>query len=199
MKDTREYIIDESFKLFLTHSYEAVSISMISSAIGFTKGALYHHFRNKEDLFHAVIDKHLILPSISVETENLTLKEYTDLCIEHTHKVLTSIIEKAGNVSPINYISLIADTLRHYEVFGREQTDNIKRDVDTAEKVIGNAIQRGEIRGDINVHAVASQYFSITIGMAGDVMMHNSLTTAVESLIDSLTAQLNQLYGLLKI
>jgi len=56
MNDTREYIIDESYKLFLNRSYEAVSISVISDAIGFTKGALYHHFKNKEELFKAVID-----------------------------------------------------------------------------------------------------------------------------------------------
>ena len=58
MNDTRDFIIDEAYKLFLTQSYEAVSISTISEAIGLTKGALYHHFTNKEDLFKAVIDKH---------------------------------------------------------------------------------------------------------------------------------------------
>ena len=51
MENTKEFIIDEAFKLFLDHSYEAVSISDISQAIGFTKGALYHHFKNKEELF----------------------------------------------------------------------------------------------------------------------------------------------------
>jgi len=97
MKDTREYIIEEAYKLFLNHSYEAVSISMISDAIGFTKGALYHHFRNKEELFRAVIDKHFPFGYIPVDTDTITLKEYTRECVEHTRKILEAIFGNGEN------------------------------------------------------------------------------------------------------
>jgi AcrR family transcriptional regulator len=64
MKDTKEYIINEARKLFLKHSYEAVSIRDISQAIGLTKGSLYHHFKNKEELFKSVIDKSFLIQSV---------------------------------------------------------------------------------------------------------------------------------------
>ena len=194
MKDTREYIIDEAFKLFLNYSYEAVSISVISNAIGFTKGALYHHFTNKEELFHAVIDKHLPMPAISVDEQTITLKEFTATCIDHARKVLTGILQTGENYSPINYLSLIADSFRHYEGYARMKTELIKNETAVATRIIERAIGRGEIRSDINVSAVAAQYFSITIGLAGDIMMNSS----VEQAMLSLEAQLNQLYNLLK-
>ena len=61
MSDTRDYIIDKAHSLFLSRSYEAVSISEISKAIGFTKGALYHHFKSKDELFKAVVENYLII------------------------------------------------------------------------------------------------------------------------------------------
>ena len=78
MSETKEHIIDKSYELFISHSYEAVSISDISKAIGMTKGALYHHFLNKEELFKAVVDKHLILPTVACNLDQVSLKELFD-------------------------------------------------------------------------------------------------------------------------
>ena len=79
MDNTKEFITDEAFKLFLNHSYEAVSISDISKAIGFTKGALYHHFKNKEELFKSVVDKYLFIPEVVTDVESISLMEYIQL------------------------------------------------------------------------------------------------------------------------
>lgn len=49
-ESTRETILKESGSLFNTQGYKATSISDITQATGFTKGAIYRHFRNKEEL-----------------------------------------------------------------------------------------------------------------------------------------------------
>jgi TetR/AcrR family transcriptional regulator, transcriptional repressor for nem operon len=194
MKDTREYIIDEAYKLFLNHSYEAVSISMISDAIGFTKGALYHHFRNKEELYRAVIDKHFPISNVSVDVDNISLEEYTRVCIEHTHKILKAIFGSDDKFVPVNYLSLIADSFRHYKGFSEDRTQFIDDAVKHVEIIVRNAIKRGEIRSDIDIKVVALQYFSLSIGLAGDLIRNNS----VDSAMKSMKSQLNQLYYLLK-
>ena len=194
MKDTKDFIIDEAYKLFLNHSYEAVSISMISDAIGFTKGALYHHFRNKEELYRAVIDKHFPITSVTVDVDNVSLEEYTSACIEHTHKILMAIFGSGKEFIPVNYLSLIADCFRHYEEFSENTTRVIEVAIADVEVILRNAIKRGEIRSDINVKIVALQYFSASTGLAGDLIRNSS----VKSAIKSLKGQLNQLYYLLK-
>lgn len=194
MKDTREFIIDEAYRLFLNHSYEAVSISMISDAIGFTKGALYHHFRNKEELYRAVIDKHFPISNVAVDVDNISLEEYTKVCIEHTHKILKAIFGSDDKFVPVNYLSLIADSFRHYKGFSEDRTKFIDDAVKHVEIIVKNAIKRGEIRSDINIKVVALQYFSLSIGLAGDLIRNNS----VDSAMKSLKSQLNQLYYLLK-
>ncbi|HEY0770390.1 MAG TPA: TetR/AcrR family transcriptional regulator, partial [Sphingobacteriaceae bacterium] len=47
---TKEKILLKSGVLFNTQGYKATSISDITDATGLTKGAIYRHFKNKEDL-----------------------------------------------------------------------------------------------------------------------------------------------------
>jgi len=53
---TRHRLIAVAVDLFSRHSYEGTSLQMIADEIGFTKGAIYHHFRTREDLLRAIID-----------------------------------------------------------------------------------------------------------------------------------------------
>ncbi|HEY8512276.1 MAG TPA: TetR/AcrR family transcriptional regulator [Cyclobacteriaceae bacterium] len=47
---TRSRILQRSAVLFNTRGYQATSVSDITDATGFTKGAIYRHFKNKEEL-----------------------------------------------------------------------------------------------------------------------------------------------------
>lgn len=47
---TKETILRKSGSLFNTHGYKATSISDITGATGFTKGAIYRHFGSKDQL-----------------------------------------------------------------------------------------------------------------------------------------------------
>jgi TetR/AcrR family transcriptional regulator, transcriptional repressor for nem operon len=47
---TKERILLKSGVLFNTQGYKATSISDITTATGFTKGAIYRHFKNKQNL-----------------------------------------------------------------------------------------------------------------------------------------------------
>lgn len=54
-EQTRRNLLRASRQLFATKGYAAVSISDIVAAAGVTKGALYHHFDSKPDVFRAVL------------------------------------------------------------------------------------------------------------------------------------------------
>lgn len=49
-ESTRKKILRQSGFLFNTQGYKATSISDITTATGFTKGAIYRHFKNKQEL-----------------------------------------------------------------------------------------------------------------------------------------------------
>ena len=55
MKNTKERILQAALYLFAANGYEAVSVSMIASELGMTKGALYRHYQNKRDIFNSIL------------------------------------------------------------------------------------------------------------------------------------------------
>lgn len=57
MSDTKENILIAALNLFAQNGYEAVSVSMIAGALGVTKGALYKHYKNKQDIFNSIVER----------------------------------------------------------------------------------------------------------------------------------------------
>lgn len=55
----RDAIVAQARDLFLDRGYAAVSMQQIADAVGVNKATLYHHFRDKDDLFLAVIDREM--------------------------------------------------------------------------------------------------------------------------------------------
>ncbi len=55
---TVQLILDVAFRLFMEKGYEHTSIQdMIDHLGGLSKGAIYHHFKSKEDILVAVADR----------------------------------------------------------------------------------------------------------------------------------------------
>ncbi len=54
---TRQNIIEKSIQLFSVKGYFNTSIADIVKATGLTKGGLYGHFRNKQEIWYAVYDE----------------------------------------------------------------------------------------------------------------------------------------------
>ena len=195
MSDTREYIIDQSYTLFLSRSYEAVSINDISKAIGFTKGALYHHFTNKEELFKAVIDKYLPIEEFFIPLKDYSLRQYIDESVKIAERIVHSIFGNKTGFIPISYLALFIDAFRHYPKFADEKDKLIQQEIEKIKYVIGNAIEKGEIRNDIDPSVMAMNFFTISLGIASNLMMNNSPKEAIEIL----RKQMLQLYSIMKI
>ncbi|MFN8025187.1 MAG: helix-turn-helix domain-containing protein [Acidimicrobiia bacterium] len=56
MSDTRERILAVASELFTEQGYEGTSLREIADRLGFTKAALYYHFRSKEEILAALLE-----------------------------------------------------------------------------------------------------------------------------------------------
>ncbi|MGH3316949.1 MAG: TetR family transcriptional regulator, partial [Nocardioidaceae bacterium] len=54
---TRRALLDNAAELFADRGYAGTSLDEVVSAARVTKGALYHHYQGKLDLFQAVFDR----------------------------------------------------------------------------------------------------------------------------------------------
>jgi len=194
MNDSREFIINEAYKLFLSRSYEAVTINDISKAIGLTKGALYHHFLNKEDLFKAVIDKYLIITGMGDIKKDITLAEYIKESINHADRLVQNFFIDDHQFVPVNYLSLLIDALRHYPGFADDNVHLFGKEIEKIKFVLDNAVRSGEIRKDIDTSVMALNFFSISLGIASNFFHKNSPSSA----IDIFRLQIYEFYKVLK-
>jgi AcrR family transcriptional regulator len=182
MDNTKDFIIEEAFKLFLNHSYEAVSISDISNAIGFTKGALYHHFKNKEELFKSVVDKFMVLPVINVDLDKITLLEFIQESNNNSERFFRNLFSAGDSYASINYLAFFADTFRHYPGFSDETSRLINKEMEKSRVVIENAIESGEIRSDVDPEIIATYFLSFDFGLAGNLVRQQAFNEAIELL-----------------
>lgn len=53
---TRQDILNGAARVFVGNGYEKATVGNIAAAAGVTQGALYFHFKSKEEIAHAVID-----------------------------------------------------------------------------------------------------------------------------------------------
>ncbi len=57
--ETRQALLDAAAEVFAEHGFHGASIDTVAEAAGYTKGAVYAHFRSKEDLYLELLNQHL--------------------------------------------------------------------------------------------------------------------------------------------
>ena len=77
---TEERILTHSVRLFLEKGYHGTSVDDITKAAGLTKGALYWHFKSKENVLKRIIEEYE--------------KRFLDGLIQTVNKVNGSIVDK---------------------------------------------------------------------------------------------------------
>jgi|SaaInlStandDraft_1057018.scaffolds.fasta_scaffold07260_5 TetR/AcrR family transcriptional regulator, transcriptional repressor for nem operon len=56
-EQTRALLLEKAFEQIHLYGFKSTSISMILKDSGVTKGALYHHFKNKDEIGYAIVDE----------------------------------------------------------------------------------------------------------------------------------------------
>jgi AcrR family transcriptional regulator len=57
--DLRARILAEATRLFMAYGYNGISMREIAEAVGVSKAGLYYHYKDKEDLFLAILNDSL--------------------------------------------------------------------------------------------------------------------------------------------
>ena len=93
----REQILVEASSLFADQDYSAVSLEMIASRAGVTRGLVHHYFGSKRGLFLAVVERAVRVPDdVALIPEGATgsFEEIVAACVRRWIRV----IESAGGL-----------------------------------------------------------------------------------------------------
>lgn len=95
--ERRNEILDVAERLFCTRGYDNTSTNDILAEIGIARGTLYYHFKSKEDILDAMIDR--ILDEIIRKASHIALDESVPVLERLTKTVLAANVDtKTGDM-----------------------------------------------------------------------------------------------------
>lgn len=146
----REQILISAAKLFIEHGYYGLSMRQIAESVGVTKAALYYHFKDKEDLFLAVLETYLEnIETLVIEIQNLEID-----CSEKISRLVKKILNQPVDQRAI--IRLASQEMAHLSPASRKSFGDIyhSRFIHRVESIFEAGINAGELRNtDPNVAA----------------------------------------------
>ena len=155
-KETQDLIINTSFELFYEKGYNATSIPDIMKETSLSKGAFYHHFKNKHEIGTKVIE---VIIRKRIKEGFITPLENNDGNIPELLKyVFTNRIknysqeEKALGCPANNLVGEIGYTDLDFRVILKSLFEEWRSELI---KTIDIGKKRGEIKQEINSSATA--------------------------------------------
>ena len=87
-------ILEKAKCLFIEHGYHALSMREIAEEVGVSKAALYYHFKDKEELFIAILIKDLDIMGGEIDNIQATSKSSSEMIVKFIEHVLTQPAEQ---------------------------------------------------------------------------------------------------------
>ncbi len=189
MKDKekiRKHLIDIAEKIFSQLGFDRTTMEIIAREARKGKSTLYYYFKNKEQLFAAVVEKeaNYILGELmkivsSRDNARTTMKRYAKKRFQLVRNLM-------------NYYHVIKndDYYRYYPMINKYRHKHDEYEVQLIKQILIKGIQNGEI--DIDEENLQSTAIAITAAMRGleePILLennHSSLETKIDMLIDML-------------
>lgn len=137
--NTKDRILETALNLFLAHGVDGTGIELIQRDSNASRGGLYHHFKDKQALYEAVLDRYFLGPF-----KELDVAEFAELPVRDQQLLLISLFKnmpsQIDTMTPhgvSRYFAFFFDSLTRSENFGaavREYYEGLLQAMQTALK-----------------------------------------------------------------
>jgi len=202
MNDSKELIIKVACKLFLQKSFKEVTMQELVKSTGLSKGAFYHYFESKEQLFLAVLDFFTSLmihhyENYSMDSFYNFYHDYANEIKKYSKEYVEYLIgdESEGQLS-MNYFSMAFDALKLFPDFRARMVKEHKKELKIWIDVINSARKNGEIRSSMSDEEIAQLFIYSSDGFGMNMVM---MGTRVEEMIAPFMNLWDKLYEQIKV
>lgn len=158
-EDTKQFIVDVATKIFEHKGYSATSMADIKNASNLSKGTIYYHFKNKEQLYLFCIEQ--------VSKEFIRNWEITS----HKEQSAEERLYIWANLNNIMLQKPIMNTVQEY--FVSMNKDNLDAIIELYEpefqivsRIVSEGVQNGEFKKNLKVEDVAILLYSFINSLA---------------------------------
>jgi AcrR family transcriptional regulator len=199
LKTTKDIILRTSFKSFLEHGFDKISLNEVISKTNLTKGAFYYYFKSKDDLLKSVRERYLEnyiqrrIDDISANDTNFLdqLKYIGDSMVKLPYIVSQ---EEEIEVDPRNYFLLFKTSVKQNEELTRLNYQQAKSSLKIIASIIEKAQLKKQITDKIEADKIASIIYYSIAGIQHEWSINNEIDLKKE--IDN---YVNNIYRLLSI
>lgn len=195
--DTKQQITSTAFQHFLQKGYKSASLKDIVQELNLTKGAFYHHFKSKEELFREVVKTYMVkigkdsFKTLDQSSLNMFMSGYL-YNIQQVYEAFTK--QNSQRNLTINYFYLAFDALRTIDDFDESINEMHKEERTVWANVIQNAKNSGEIQTNIPNKQLAKMFIAINDG----VVIQLALQSKFEDNYEEIQTLWDSLYNLIK-
>jgi AcrR family transcriptional regulator len=195
MEDSRNHILQTALKLFLEKSYKAVTFQELMEKTGFSKGAFFHYFKNKQEIFEAVIDMYIdqFATVDLTKVSQTSLRNFLDSYFPEVKKM------RAGFFTPDfafagNHYALMFEALRIIPDLKSKINRHEDKVIAAWINIIAAARKTKEIKTVLPDKQVARLFIDASHGIVINLIMTDN-TKAIEK---EISAAWNNIYLLVK-
>lgn len=186
--ETRNRILDAAERVFSARGVSRTSLQDIAEAAGVTRGAIYWHFRDKSDLFTAMVAR------VTLPMENLVARSSDEAVNDPLAELKAAAIYTLKRTATDTQCQRVFDVVVHKceyldEMAGVKQRIHNTREgcVSRAEQAIRNAIRRGLLPAHVNPRLAAIGLDSLIYGLISNWLADRdyvALARDAEAIVD---------------
>lgn len=170
MNETKQHILQTSLILFLQKSYKDVTMKDIVKQTELSKGAFYHYFTSKEELYKEIAAMFFSMGTTNYAAFNqLSLSKFYEDYIDHTaisfQKLNDMIGEKNPNKASINLFKFMTDAISRFPEFLKLELADYNQSIEAWTRVIEHAKETGEINTTSSSTEIADLFLYCTDGV----------------------------------
>jgi TetR/AcrR family acrAB operon transcriptional repressor len=154
--ETRNRILDAAERVFSERGVAHTSLEDIAKAAGVTRGAIYWHFRNKNELFSAMVNR------VSLPIEEMVARTIDDDGANPLLLLRKAAIDALKRTATDPQCQRVFDIVTHKCEYLEDLADVKERIshircgcVESTEKAMRNAVKRGFLPKDLDPHLAA--------------------------------------------
>ncbi len=169
MSDTKKIILQKALHLFLQKTYQEVSLQEIVQSVGLTKGAFYHYFKSKDEVFEECtryfFDYYLITDFS--DFPKASLKAFYKAYIYKLGEMKTDAEESVKT----NLLMFFVEASRRIPSFQAIYFLQRKKEQSAWMEMVERAKDIKEINSDLDSLDIAQMFLNISDGIAMSMLM----------------------------
>jgi AcrR family transcriptional regulator len=162
---TRQSLLEAALEVFSQKGYASTRLEDVAEAAGVTRGAIYHHFGGKKELFHALFEEASASGDQTVQRAIAEGGSFLDI----TRRVLVYSLELLQKNSQFRRITALylfnAGSSPELADFQRQRGKDMKQQMEGIVGFFQTALAQGEVRSDLDPQIAARAFLAYQNGL----------------------------------